>query len=250
MASWSSAPRSATVERPERGIVHRGATGDLFELVRDEVGPNLAPFAQHLWEVRWDRRGGPPRTSQTIPFPSVNLTVEDGTPGEVRHGHPLPAALVHGVVTRTFRITLDGAGWALGVKFRPGGWAAWSGRDAAALTDRVVPAGPLLAPLGLAGLGDAVLAAGGPDERRRVLREHLERHAPEPTADYLRLRALIDRMRDDPTWCVRSSCPSWSAGAPARCSGTSGSRSGCRRSGCWPGSACRRRPWSSSATRG
>jgi AraC-like DNA-binding protein len=199
MASWSSAPPSATVERPERGIVHRGATGDLFDLARDEVGPNLAPFAVHLWEVRWDRRGGAPRTSQTIPFPSVNLTVEDGPPGEVRHGHPLPAALVHGVVTRTFRIALDGAGWALGVKFRPGGWAAWSGLDAAALTDRTVPAGPLLAPLGLDGLGDAVLAAGGPDERRSVLREHLERHAPEPSADYLRLRALIDRMRDDPT---------------------------------------------------
>ena len=199
MASWSSAPRSATDERPERGIVHRGATGDLFELVRDEVGPHLAPFAQNLWEVRWDRRGGPPRTSQTIPFPSVNLTVEDGTPGEVRHGHPLPAALVHGVVTRTFRIALDGAGWALGVKFRPGGWAAWSGRDAAALTDRTVPAGPLLAPLGLAGLGKAVLAAGGPEERRGALREHLERHAPEPSPDYLRLRELIDRMRDDPT---------------------------------------------------
>lgn len=199
MASWTSAPRAATVEHPERGIVHRGATTDLFDLVRAEVGPGLVPFAQHLWEVRWDRRGGPPRMSRTIPFPAVNLTVEDGAPGEVRHGHPLPAALVHGVVTRTFRIALDDAGWALGVKFRPGGWAAWSGLDAAALTDRTVPAGPLLAPLGLGGLGDAVLAAGGRDERRDVLREHLERHAPEPTADYLRLRALIDRMRDDPS---------------------------------------------------
>jgi AraC-like DNA-binding protein len=220
MASWISAPPPVTVERPERGIVHRATTGDLFDLLRDQVGPNLAPFATHLWEVRWDRRGGAPRTSRTIPFPSVNLTVEDGTPGEVRHGHPLPAALVHGVVTRTFRITLDGAGWALGVKFRPGGWAAWSGVDAAPLTDRTVAAAPLLAPLGLdappadrrlapprrrsaghapGGLAAAVLAAGGPEERRSVLREHLERHAPEPTADYLRLRALIDRMRDDPT---------------------------------------------------
>jgi hypothetical protein len=52
MASWISAPRPVTVERPERGIVHRATTGDLFDLVRGEVGPNLAPFAQHLWEVR------------------------------------------------------------------------------------------------------------------------------------------------------------------------------------------------------
>jgi AraC-like DNA-binding protein len=181
-----------------RGIVHRSGSTDLFDLLRSEVGPHLAPFAEHLWEVRWDRHGAPPRDSRTIPFPSVNLTVEAGTPGAVRHGRPLPAALAHGVVTRTFRITLDDAGWALGVKFRPGGWAAWSGLDAARLTDRVLPAGPLLGPLGLHGLADDVLAAG-PDERHAVFRALLERHAPEPDADHLRLCALVQRMRDDPS---------------------------------------------------
>lgn len=199
MASWTSAPAAAA----ERGIVHRGATGDLFDLVRGEVGPTLQPFAQHLWEVRWDRDGGPPRSSRTIPFPSVNLTVESGVPGELRHGHPLPATLLHGVVTRTFHITLAGAGWASGIKFHPGGWAAWSGLDASRLTDRVVAAGPVLGPLGLDGLGEAVLdhpglTADDTAARQAVLREVLERHAPEPDADYLRLRDLIERMRDDP----------------------------------------------------
>lgn len=179
--------------------MHRAGSGDLFDLVRGPVGPNAAPFAQNLWEVRWDRHDGPPRTSRTIPFPAVNLTVETGSAGEVRHGHPLPATLLHGVVTRTFEVTLDGAGWACGVKFRPGGWSAWSGRDAAPWTDRVVPAGPLLEPLGLGGLGAAVLAAADGAERHAVLREVLERHAPEPDADFLRLRDLVDRMRDDPS---------------------------------------------------
>ena len=51
----------------------------------------------------------------------------------------------------------------------------------------------------------------------------LERHAPEPDADYLRLRdaGRPDARRPDPG-ARRSSCPSWSAGARARCSGTSG----------------------------
>ena len=199
MASWTSPPSAPPSPAAERGIVHRGGSGDLFDLVRSEVGPTLQPFAQHLWEVRWDRRGGPPRTSRTIPFPSVNLTVEAGASGEVRHGHVLPAALVHGVVTRTFDITLDGAGWAAGITFRPGGWAAWSGLDASRATDRVLPAGPLLEPLGLAGLDDVVLAAADTDERHAVLREVLERHAPEPDADHLRLCALVDRMRDGPS---------------------------------------------------
>ena len=180
-----------------RGVVHRGASADLFDLLHDEVGPNLRPFAERLWEVRWDRRGAPPRVSQTIPFPAVNLTVETGAPGELRHSHLLPAALVHGVITRTFRVALAGRGWALGVKFRPGGWAAWTGLDASRLTDKAVAAGPLLHPLGLGGLGDAVLAASD-EGRRAVLAELLDRHAPEPDPDYLRLRALVDRMRDDP----------------------------------------------------
>ena len=47
-------------------------------------------------------------------------------------------------------------------------------------------------------LGDEVLAAG-PDERHAVLRDLLERHAPEPDPDYLRLHELIGRMRDDPS---------------------------------------------------
>ena len=103
------------------------------------------------------------------------------------------------MVTRTFRIGLDGAGWACGVTFRPGGWSAWSWRDAAPLTDRVVPAGPVLGPLGMGRLADALLAAGGPSGRHAALREVPERGAPEPDAVSLRPRGLVDRMRDDPS---------------------------------------------------
>jgi hypothetical protein len=56
VASWTSAPSPAA----ERGIVHRGGSGDLFDLVRSEVGPNLRPFAPHLQEVPggWSARLG------------------------------------------------------------------------------------------------------------------------------------------------------------------------------------------------
>ena len=37
-----------------------------------------------------------------ITAPALHLTVEWGTPGEVRHGHELPAVLVHGVVSTVF----------------------------------------------------------------------------------------------------------------------------------------------------
>ncbi|GAA4969162.1 helix-turn-helix domain-containing protein [Kineococcus glutinatus] len=195
MASWNSATPAAgpaSVPGAERGIVRRGASEGVFDLRRLPVGPALEPFAEHVWCVSWDRRGAPPHESRTIPFPSVHLTVEHGEPGEVRHGHPVPATLLHGVVTRAFRVRLSGSGWVVGVKFHPGGWAAWSGGDAGALTDRVVPA-----PARWAAAGADVLAAGTVEERAALLVAALGEVAPEPSQEYLDVLALVARMRDD-----------------------------------------------------
>ena len=85
-----------------------------------------------------------PLESRVISFPAMHLTVEWGEPGSVRHGHPLPATLVHGLVSQVFRVTLAGQGGVAGARFRADGFHAWSGFDAADLTDRVVPAGELL----------------------------------------------------------------------------------------------------------
>ncbi|MGI9051837.1 MAG: DUF6597 domain-containing transcriptional factor [Ilumatobacteraceae bacterium] len=49
-----------------------------------------------------------------------------------------------GVITKRFDVPLVGCGWVLGVKFRPGGLAAFGRLDARELTDRVVPAVNLL----------------------------------------------------------------------------------------------------------
>ena len=182
---------------PVRGVVHRAVDLGVYDVGRAAPGPVLAPFVEHLWWVRWDLVGREPRTVRTIPFPAVNLTVEDGRTGEVRHGHPLPAALVHGVPSGAFSVELDGAGWAVGVRFAPGGWAAWSRRDAAALTGRVVLAGDLDPAWGAA--GRAVMAAADVPERLEVLREHLSRRPVEPDARYLAVRAGVEAAAADPS---------------------------------------------------
>jgi len=89
-----------------------------------------------------------------------------------RHGFSLPNTLVHGVVDRVFRTTIGECGSVVGARFRPGGFSARFGRDAAALTGRVetVDADLFSAPIHLeddvesaaAGLDDAV--SSGPDE--------------------------------------------------------------------------------------
>jgi len=179
-----------------RGVVHRNADVAVYEVGRVEVGPSLQPFVEHLWWANWSLRGHPTRTVMTIPFPSLHLTVEQGTDGELRHGHQMPAVLVHGVPTRAFTVDLSSAGWVLGAKFHPGGWAAWSGRDAGALTDRVVAAAAL--DQRWADAGRAVLAAVGHRRRVELLHEQLAEFAAEPDTEHLQVRRLTERMAAQP----------------------------------------------------
>ncbi len=157
-----------------------GAGKRHFTLTRPAAHPDLSPWVERYWTVRWELPPGASYASTILTHPSVHLSVESGA--GPRHGFAMPAALVHGVVSRTFTAELTGTGRVFGVKFRPGGFGAFTGRDVASLTDRVVPlaeivgddpAAALLADLGAADdheatrLTDAFLLArrAEPDER-------------------------------------------------------------------------------------
>ena len=166
----------------------------MYDLERVPVPPALAPFVEHLWIVGWDL--GPRAVdSAVIPFPSLHLTLEWGDQPD-RHGHALPSVLVHGVVTRLFRIRLTGRGGVVGVRFRPGGCAAMFGLDVSSLTDRVVPASCVLPSELVADVSNA-LAAEDPRSCADRMVQTLVDLASESTDRQLRLAALIDQMRDD-----------------------------------------------------
>lgn len=156
------------------------------------VAPELRPFVERYWSVRWDRTGQPPFRSEVLSHPSVNVSVESGT--GPRFGVPLPAVLVHGVVSRRFVIDLVGVGRTTAVKFRPGGFTAFTGARPA--RDRAVPLGDELR-VPARQLLDGVLAVEEDHERAAVLDAALAPHAPEPPAAYLDLLELFDRMVDD-----------------------------------------------------
>jgi AraC-like DNA-binding protein len=111
-----------------RGILRPGAVGDIFTLERRAPPRDLAGFIDSHWLVRWDRRGLPVYESAVLPHPSVHLVVEpDG-------------AQVYGVMRHRYVRRLEGAGWGVGTKFRPGGFAPFAGGLAVSeLTDRHVP---------------------------------------------------------------------------------------------------------------
>lgn len=134
MEAWKNAPQAIG---PQPGVVGRAGSASTFDLRRQAPSQAAAKFVEHFWSACWDLTGQPPRESQVITFPSINLSHEWGTDSP-RHGFALPATLVHGVVERVFTITLSGRGAVVGARFRAGGFTARFGRDAAALTGRIV----------------------------------------------------------------------------------------------------------------
>lgn len=179
---------------PERGLVRRPGSVEAFSTHRYPPGAALAPWVEHFWTVTWDRGNAGPLESSVISFPAMHVTIEWGDPGSVRHGYPLPATLVHGVVSRVFRITLTGSGGVVGARFRPDGFHSWSGLDAAPLTDSVRPAAELLGPEA-GSLHAGIGSSADPAELLSRLQQALRAHRPTTTATGI--GAVVDRMVTD-----------------------------------------------------
>ena len=193
MASWTNASGALDREATLRGVLRPAEVAEQANLRRDtRVAEPLRPFVERYWSVRWDFTGKPPYRSEVLSHPSVNVSVESGT--QPRFGFPMPAVLVHGVVTRRFTVDLVGAGRVTAVKFRPGGFAAFTGvlpaRNGVSRlgAELGVPAARLLA---------AVAAEEDDDARTAVLDEALAPLAPEPPGAYVDLLGIVGRMADD-----------------------------------------------------
>ncbi len=177
------------MDRPQLGVVGRADTASVFDLDRWAPSDDAARWVEHYWSVTWDLRGRSPFTSTVITFPALHLTHEWGSDSP-RHGHPLPATLVHGVVERVFTTTLSERGTVVGARFKPGGFTARFDRDAAALTGRIVAIDDQL-------FSRPVLL----DDDRATVGTQLDRaigaHGGEADPTYVALTALLDRVRDD-----------------------------------------------------
>ena len=192
--------RTPTAAEAERGLVRRAETKAVFDNRRYPAGPDLERWVEHFWTVEWDLTGQPPVDSRVISYPAMHLTAEwGGVPGEVRHGIALPATIVHGVVSRVFEVRLTGRGEVVGARFTPGGFAAWTGLDASAYTDRALPAEELLGPE-LGALHGQIGATRSLERRVDRLREILRAHRPATrTASDEDLAELVQRMASDDT---------------------------------------------------
>lgn len=154
-----------------RGIVHAAAGLEKFFLSRFEPGPELRPFVQHYWCVRYQLPPGEAYTQTVLSFPSVHLAFEHDDQGR--------RVLVYGIPRRPFVRELRGSGRVLGVRFRAGGFFPFWQRDVATLTGRTVPAAEVFGPEAERWL-NRVLDAGDDGEMAQAAEAVLRRRLPEP----------------------------------------------------------------------
>jgi AraC-like DNA-binding protein len=179
---------TAGILRPEEHARHVG-------LARRPAGPGVGRWVENHWSLRWDLPPDRWFTAQVLPHPTCSLTVEHGS-------HPRPGmppgetVVITGLTTTRFDVDVRGWGRVDGVRFRPGGLAALTGRPALAWTDRVVPARAVLGPDLCATLADPDLA-GRPDEWAGAAEAGLLARAAPEDPRYDELVAIVADMLAD-----------------------------------------------------
>ncbi len=130
-----------------RGILNPGAGRGNFTLDRVAPSADLAWLVERYWLIAWDLRGRETFAQETLPHPCVNVVIGTHRPGV-------------GLGTTRFVAELEGRGWVLGVKFRPGAFRAIYTRDVAELAGKERSIASVFGEAGAA-LEASVLARGG-----------------------------------------------------------------------------------------
>ncbi|MQY21153.1 AraC family transcriptional regulator [Nocardia macrotermitis] len=172
-----------------KGILYAREQARHRTLTRVAAGPEMSPFVEWYWQVRWDLRGCPPFVAEVLPFPSVNLTFERTTAST--------GGFVNGVCTTKFTRELAEEGEAFAVKFRPGGFGAFTGLDVAAFRDTAVGVVEVLPQAH--GLTERVLAEPTTERRRDVVEDFFAERARTAVVDdnYRLLLRMIAAMESD-----------------------------------------------------
>ncbi|MBM6402545.1 helix-turn-helix domain-containing protein [Phycicoccus sonneratiae] len=178
---------TAGVLRPDEFARH-------VRLERSPAGPGVAPWVENHWGLRWALPDGRWFASEVLPHPTCSLTVEHG---HRRAGMPEgETVVVTGVCTRRFDVEIRGEGVVHGVRFRPGGLTALTGRPASGWVDRSVPARDVLPERLVARLADPALVED-PAAWRAAVEEELAAVVPAPDPRHEELLRIVADVLED-----------------------------------------------------
>jgi AraC-like DNA-binding protein len=168
-----------------RGILRPEAIGRVFSLQRTPPADDLAHLVERHWVVGWDLADRPPYRQEVAGHPCVNLVFEP-------HG-----AAVFGVQRRPDSRVLSGSGWAVGTKFRPGGFSPFHTRPVHELTDRFAP---LHAVFGDDGATLARDGAAAPDPAAKIaaVEAFLRARLPPPDPEVELVQDVVADMLEVP----------------------------------------------------
>lgn len=110
----------------DRGILRPQAAAASLELRRYPPSPDLEPFVERHWIVRWDLPSDATHTQDVVGYPCVDLVLQRGR------------SRVYGVQRARLRRRYCGAGHIVGTKFRPGGFFPFFGSLVVGLKDRAI----------------------------------------------------------------------------------------------------------------
>ena len=168
-----------------RGILRPGQVGRVFELERPAVAAALRELVASHWAVTWSLPEGEARRSEVLPHPALHLVAErDGV-------------WVYGVPLAIDSRVLEGSGFAVGARFRPGAFGGLVERPVKELTGRKLAAAEVFGEPGAA-LEAAAGAASTTAERIAALEAFLLERRPAPTAETAVVRAIVDDIATAP----------------------------------------------------
>jgi AraC-like DNA-binding protein len=169
----------------DKGILRPQEAARHIDLRRYPVSGPLGRWVERFWAVHWDLPEGSSYESVVVPHPCVNLSFM-----------PMLGAEVHGPGLAVSRHPLTGRGRVFGVKFRPGGFTAFTGIEAAAVADWVAGAATVFGPA-VDELNDVVMG-GGDEAAVEAVSRFLAARAPAgPDERYGELLRIVTAMLED-----------------------------------------------------
>lgn len=190
-------PRRSAASRPPyesdddstRGIIDVEAGFERFSLQRFEPSPELRWAVHRYWTVSWDLPAGEHHDQRVVPHVAVHLVFERGT------------ASLEVINQREFVRTIAGRSHVFGVKFRPAGFRPFIDQAVSSISNRRLPAAPLLGADidGLAAELDAASPPGPGDRRADAARvdAHLRSLAVTPQPETREVNDIVDLIEAD-----------------------------------------------------
>ncbi|MFC3492472.1 AraC family transcriptional regulator [Glycomyces rhizosphaerae] len=169
----------------DKGILRPHEAVRFIDLRRYRETGLLGQYVERYWSVRWDLPEGTAYESVVIPHPCVNLSFM-----------PVIGAELHGPGIAVSRHPLTGRGRVFGVKFRPGGFTAFSGVKGTALADWSAGAATVFG--AEADELNSIVMSGDDIDAIQVVSGFLAARMPDaPDRRYGRLLAAVKAMLED-----------------------------------------------------